>query len=423
MGAHFNWETGFNIPLVLGHIAECRMIDKDGRVSFKSHEYHFWLPVLESAVRASENATYLKHHCIVQALNDTSLTLKNSDAFLQRCEAAHHQLSSRSKSKFIVVMSMTYSGPPLFARMTDAGASIHWQPKSGSKFMRATHKAREGLANVRLNHNVPEEPAEITNLLVHVSAYDPFHAHELAADSMDSLRGILNLFINSNRGVNPFSRIGRPHAVNRFRPGPYRTVHNPDGSLATDTFWYEHRWLHETPTAKFKEIDKLKKNLIEWWSRLQRNPLRNHIRHGLLRYCRALDLHDAEPALLEMWGALETLTGTQHVKYDVTIKRTARLFVDRDDAGQVAHHVRLRRNSTIHAARTLNQQEADAILVQAETLVSQVLFFCMRDGKRFVDKSELFSFLDLSLDKTTLKRKVALSKFFVEYQERHVGKS
>jgi hypothetical protein len=107
----------------------------------------------------------------------------------------------------------------------------------------------------------------------------------------------------------------------------------------------------------------------------------------------------------------------------VTVDRTVRLFLDRDDARQVAHHVRLRRNSTIHAARTLNQQEADTILVQAETLVSQVLFFCIRDGKRFVDKSELFSFLDLSLDKTTLRRKVALSKFFVQYQERDIGKS
>jgi hypothetical protein len=423
MNANFNWESGFNNPLVLGNIADSRMIGPDGRVSFKSHDYYFWLPVLESAVRASEHATYLKHHCIVQALHDASLTLKNSEAFLQRCESAYTQLSSRPKTKFVVVMSMTYSGPRLFARMKDADASIQWQPNPRSKFMHAVAKARAGLVNVRRSHAVPDDPPEITNLLVHVSAFDPYHAHELAADTADSLRGILNLFVNSNLGVNPFSRIGRPHAINRFRPGPYRTVHKPDGSLATETFWYEHRWLHEKPTVKFKGADKFKKNLAGWWSKLQRNPLRTHIRHGLLRYCRALDAHDAEPALLEMWGALESLTGTQREKYDVTVDRTVRLFVDREDARQVAHHVRLRRNSTIHAARTLNRQEADAILVHAETLVSQVLFFCLRDGKRFVDKSELFNFLDLSLDKTKLKRKVALSKFFVEYQERYLGKN
>jgi hypothetical protein len=286
--------------------------------------------------------------------------------------------------------------------------------------MRVARKMREGLADIRRNHNVPEEPTEITNLLVRVSAYDPHHAHDIATDSMDNLRGMLNLFVNSNLSVNPFSRLGRPHAVNRFRQGPYRTVHKADGSLATETFWYEHRWLHESPTVKFKGgvTDKFKKNLQGWWAKLQHNPLRNHIRQGLLRYCRALDLHDAEPALLGMWGALESLTGTQREKYDVTVDRAVQLFLNRDDARQVAHHVRLRRNSTIHAARTLNREEADAILVQAEALVSRVLFFCLRDGKRFVNETELFSFLDLSLDKTALKRKVALSKFFVEYHDR-----
>src|SRR5205085_574672 len=149
--------------------------------------------------------------------------------------------------------------------------------------------------------------------------------------------------------------------------------------------------------------DKFKRNLQGWWAKLQHNPLRNHIKQGLLRYCRALDLHDAEPALLEMWGALESLTGTQREKYDVTIDRAVKLFVDREDARQIAHHVRLRRNSTIHAARTLNRQEADAILVHAEKLVSRVLFFCLSEGRRFQDQSELFNFLELSLNKTTLK--------------------
>jgi hypothetical protein len=425
MNARFDWEAGFNSQLVLGKIADCRKVSQDGRVSFNSHDYQFWLPVLESAVRSSAGLGHLKHRCIVQALNDASLTLKDRDAFLQRCNKAYDQLSSRPTSEFVVVMSLTYSGQPLFTRMTDGDVYIRWQANPNSKFIRVARKAREGLADIRRNHNVPEEPPETTNLLLHVSAYDSHHAHDIATESTDSLRGMLNLFVNSNRGVNPFARLVRPHAVNRFRSGPYRTVHKVDGSLATETLWYEHRWLHESPTVKFTDEgrEKFKKNLQGWWLKLQNNPLRNHIRQGLLRYCRALDLHDTEPALLEMWGALESLTGTQREKYDVTVNRTIQLFIDRDDARQVAHHVRLRRNSTIHAARTLNREEADAILIHAETLVSRVLFFCLREGKRFVNEAELFRFLDLSLDKTTLKRRVALSKFFVEYQERRQEKS
>jgi hypothetical protein len=345
MGRNFNWEQGFNNPLVLGKIAACRKIEKDARVSFNSAEYHFWLPVLESAVRVSDKVGQLKHRCIEQAVGDAALTLKECDAFLRRCEKAFSQLSSRAKTDFVVVSSVTYTGQPLFSRMKDGTVRLQWQLSSKSKFMRGVRKSRENLSTVLLSHKIPREPAELTNVLARVSAVDAHDADAIATDSIDTLRGMLNLFVNSSRGVNPFSMLSRPHAVNRFRIGPYRTVHNVDGSLATETFWYEHRWLHETPTVQFKEggTKKFNESLKGWWAKLQNNPLSSHIRLGLLRYCRALDQHDAEPALLGMWGALESLTGTQRDKYEVTVNRASQLFVDKEIARQVAHHVRLRR--------------------------------------------------------------------------------
>jgi hypothetical protein len=421
----FNWEAGFDNPRVLGNVAACRKIGADGRVSFDAYEYHFWLPVLESAVRVHEDVgQQLKHRCISQALNDAALTLKDCGAFLQRCDTAYERLTTRSKQKFVVVSSMTHSGEPLFSRIVDEDVCIRWQPKPNSKFMRKIREARNGFAKERQNHNVADEPADLTNLLAYVSAYDVQDAHTLATDAIDCLRGMLNLFVNSNRGINPFARMSRPHAINRFRTGPYRTVHNLDGSLATESFWYEHRWLHETPPVKFSPggTEKFRKNLQTWWVKLHRSPLKNHIKQGLLRYCRALDLHDAEPSLTEMWGVLESLTGTQREKGDLTVDRTVQLFIDRDEARQVANHIRVRRNATVHAARTLNQLEADAILVHAETLASRVLFFCLEEGKRFTDRQELYNFLDLKLDAAKLKRTMVLSKFFVQYQTRKPGK-
>lgn len=421
----FSWESGFDNPRILGYLAACRNIAANGRVSFNSYEYQFWLPVLVSAVRVHEDVgQQLKHHCISQVVNDATLTLKDCDAFLQACETAYDRLTARPTQKFVVVSSMTYSGEPLFSRIVDGNVQIRWQPAPNSKLMRSVRKARDGLANRRQNYKVADDSTDHTNLLAYVPAYDAYDAHTLATDSIDCLRGMLNLFVNSSRGINPFGRLARPHAVNRFRAGPYRTVHNLDGSLATETFWYEHRWLHETPSVKFDTggTEKFEKYLQTWWTKLQQNPLKNHIKQGLLRYCRALDLHDAEPALTEMWGALESLTGTQREKGDLTVDRTVQLFIDRAEARQIANHIRVRRNSAVHAARTLDQHEADAILVHAETLASRVLFFCLEEGKRFTDRSELYNFLDLKLDAAKLKRAVALSKFFVQYQSRKPGK-
>jgi hypothetical protein len=417
----FTWETGFDTPRILRNLASCRMIDKDGRVSFRSGEYRYWLPILETAVRADDTVgQQLKHNCIVQAVNDPAVSLMHADLFLQRCGSACDALTGRPKRNFVVVSSLTYAGEPLFSRLADGEVHVQWQqPRSTTKFMRNVLTARESLQAQRRNHNVPEQPAGFANLLVHVSAYDTHDAHTLATNAIDSLRGMLNLLINSNLQVSPFGRIGRPHAINRFRSGPYRTIHNLDGTLATETFWYEHRWLHETPTVKFTSAKEFgEKALRVWWSKLQHNPLGNHVRQGLLRYCRGLDLHDAEPAILEMWGALETLTGTQREKGDLTVDRAVQLFIERDDARQMANHIRIRRNTSVHAARSFDFAEVDAILVQAEELVSRVLFFCLKEGRRFANQHELYDFLDLRLDEAKLRRTTTLSKFFVEYQRR-----
>lgn len=416
---HFGWESGFDNLRVLRELAACRKIGADGRVAFASYEYRFWLPVLETAVRAQEDVgQQLKHICVSEAVNDSALTLKDGAAFLERCETAYERFTARPKQNFVVVASMTYAGDALFSRIVDGDVCIRWQTKPTSKFMRNVRESRNGLAKERQKYNVADQPSDFTTLFIDVSAYDVHDAHTLAIDSLDCLRGMLNLFVNSNRGVNPFGILLRPHAFNRFRVGPYRTVHKPDGTLATEIFWYEHRWLHETPLVKFDKTEKFRKNLQKWWTKLQRSPLRPHIKQGFLRYCRALDLHDPEPSLTEMWGALETLTGTQREKGDLTVDRTVQLFIDRDEARQVANHIRVRRNSTVHAARTLNQHEADAILVHAETLASRVLFFCLEEGKRFTDRSEFYNFLDLRLDAAKLKRTMALSKFLVQYQSR-----
>jgi hypothetical protein len=89
---------------------------------------------------------------------------------------------------------------------------------------------------------------------------------------------MLNLLVNSTRGINPFGRhFHTPHAVNRFRRGPYQTLHNADGTLAVDMFWYEPRWQHDFETVKFQDsADNWKKVLCDAWSKFQRNPLTLH---------------------------------------------------------------------------------------------------------------------------------------------------
>jgi endonuclease YncB( thermonuclease family) len=101
----------------------------------------------------------------------------------------------------------------------------------------------------------------------------------------------------------------------------------------------------------------------------------------------------------------------------VIVSRIVRLFKDHDDARQVAMHLKLRRNATVHAARSPAYDEVDAVLLQAETLVGQILYFYIQQGK-FRNQQELIDFLDLSMNQEHLLRHRQLISQFIKYQNR-----
>ena len=413
----FRWREGFNSQLILSEFESARTV-KDGQCSFKAHEHAFWLPVIRSAIEVKESAELLADRCISDALSDAALALNDPVAFLARCDRAYIYFSSLPKTDFVVYSTLTYTGPKPLNVVKTGDARIRWQPSEKSSFARRALKGRQSLSTMLKVRRISTHSDRLTAVVVHISALNAYEAQEKATDALDLLRGLLNLLVNSSRSINPFADLTAPHAVNKFRRGPFQTVHNPDGSLASETFWYEPRWLHDHDTVKFKDPPGYRKSIRKWWNKLHDNPLRDHIRAGLLRYCRALDHHESDAALLEMWGALEFLTGTQNEKYDVTVSRIERLFRDRDHARQIANHIRLRRNRSIHSARGLDSNESNAVLIHAEMLVSQILFFCIKNGHRFADRNELLEFLSISYDEELSRRRNKLSKYFFEYQKR-----
>jgi hypothetical protein len=411
---HFEWVRGFNNNRILSKINKIRKIDGQ-KCSFEAGDYAFWLPVLNSAIRADRTAERLKMKCISSALSDAAITLSNADLFLPRCEQEFEKLFKRPKSKFVLYTTVTYSGPKLIDWIADDNARIYWQPSSSGNFLLKAKQAQEAQAFRRRASNVTADESNLTPIIVHVFAYDALDAFEIANDYIDRFRGMLNLLINSGDSVNPFAQLSAPHAVNKIRRGPFHSIHHPDGSLATETFWYEARWAHDAPSIKFKDPPDYKRSLQRWWRKLQDNPMREFISDVLLGYCRALDLHEADASLLGMWQVLEKVTGTD--KYDLLIDRLVRLFRDHEDAREIANHIRLRRNQTVHSAHNISR-EANSILIQTETLASQAIFFYINNATKFENQKELFDFLDLPLDQRKLRRQQKISEFFVKYQNR-----
>jgi hypothetical protein len=76
----------------------------------------------------NRNAELLKAKCISAALSDASINLNNPDAFLVRCDQEFEKLSRRTRSRFVLYTTITYSGPKLIDWIADDNARIYWQP-------------------------------------------------------------------------------------------------------------------------------------------------------------------------------------------------------------------------------------------------------------------------------------------------------
>ncbi|WP_441234485.1 hypothetical protein [Bradyrhizobium sp. 930_D9_N1_4] len=410
---HFQWERT-NISLLLSKFAEARNVDGQ-KCSFDARAYHFWFPVLGTAVRAmTPEAARLKERCISASLSDSFVTLRDAEAFLLRCDQQFEVLSKRTKTQFVLYTTITYSGPRLVDWISEGRNRIYWGPSADGNLLRKIRTSQAAIESKRASLKLPTDD-DLTPVLVHLSAYDAADAFETANDCIDRFRGLVNLLINSSKSINIFAQLSQPHAMNRIRRGPLHTIHRKDGSLATETFWYEHRWLHHVPSIKFSNSQDYRRSVQRWWRMLQQNPMHEFIADALLRYCRALDMHDADASFLGMWQVLERLTGTD--RYDQLIERIVRLFKDPDDTREIAKHLRLRRNQAVHSTSSISE-EADVILMQAETLASRAIFFLIKHAAKFKTIDEYYSFLDLPLDERRLKREREIADFFLKYKNR-----
>lgn len=420
MAKSFRWEAGFDPAFLLRQIDEIRSV-ANGKSSFSSYEYHFWLPVINSAIVATGRAKAFKSNVITKALSDGSYDLrKPAEEFLALCETKLSQITSAQLTDYVVFCRVTHQGPRLLTEIVDGDTKIVWDPPTKSAVYRkvlATRKS-DTLQHVKESCGVNDDEDGLTAVLIFVKALNPKNGYEIAIDALDSLRGVINLPINAQRSINPMPGLSNapPHAINRIRRAPYQTVHKLDGSFATEILWYEPRWSHSSKPIKFIEpIANHRKVLMKRWRKVKSSPLSEILSEGYVRYCRALDNHDRDVSLMELWSTLELLLGTY--KNDELVSRVVRLFDEETTARQLAEHIRVRRNSTVHAASGPDHLEADTVLLQAQRLVARALSFLTDADIPFKSAKEFHQFLDLPLDTKELARQQKLIGEFKNYRQ------
>lgn len=418
--SRFSWEKGFDRNFILKKIDECRNV-ADGKCSFVGSEYPYWKPVLSSAIRADNMSRAAKQNCIGAALNDAACSLTNHDKFLDRCNLEYRKLSERGGREFVVYFTVTYDGPKLLNWISDDGTRLYWQPSANSALLNKCKLARTELSSLLKSRNVPDDVENLTDILIRVDAFNFYEAMEKARHTVSKLLGIINLIANGSRGLPTFagfSLLMKPRAINCFRLGPFHTVHDPTGKLFNQMYWYEPNWIREGTTTKFSgDPAKTRKDILGWWRKCQSSPLKELIGLGLRRYSDALDLANVDETLLGLWSTVEHITRTQNHSYDETILRLRRLSGDNQEAVQVAEHIRYTRNSFVHAANSVESDQALVIGHQAEWLVRILLGFIIKHGSNFKSVDDYSDFLKLRGDAGGLKRQAELISIFIRIRE------
>ena len=255
-----------------------------------------------------------------------------------------------------------------------------------------------------VSHTVPEDYLPVR---AYVKARSVEEAYEVGQNAIDFVRGLWNLCWNmGGQGFRISS--GRAAPVNKILLGPTRTVHNADGELAEENFWYNPGYYGPMPlanrlTEKWDAIQKFERKARRAIKRSASSTLLTRL---VVRYVRSLDEEILETSFLKLWTLLEILTGTRPGdSYDLTIKRTSRLFVNPNLHAEILRHFRVSRNIAVHQFES--PEFVEQLLFQLKFYVETTLRRLIFDG---APAQEFWDLLDLPANIDILQNRIRLAK-------------
>ena len=250
---------------------------------------------------------------------------------------------------------------------------------------------------------ISDPPNNYADVSVSVSARTTAEAAEKALERVDYVRGIWNLW--KNRGYSMRHSSGQRNPVNTILLGPIHTLHNDNGSLATESWWYEPQY--QGPVDLFRDKVKAEK-MLEFMGKFRGLLYKSHYKDELIqavvRYVRSLDSRDWDDAYLRLWGVLELLTGTVSESYAVTVRRASYMFSDKEYAHQVLTHLRDYRNKSVHVGS--DSGDIEALMYQLKRYVEVLIEFHVANNYRFTSIADAAEFMDMPNDKSLIDAKI-----------------
>lgn len=410
-----SWNDKYKPDLIANRLEQIKTIDKKtGKASYSGFEHHDLLAVLCSIARLSEDIPETEKHGIIlhstfSAGERGTITAKS---LLKEISILEHEFLRKDKINYIMAALLSIKNNIKIPIYYIDSSLITFSHELPPIFI----KNRETLYS-KVDHIVEKLPPDYLAVRVFVKARSVNEAWEQALKKLDIIRGIWNFSLNRLTWLS-ISYGGRPEPINKILLGPFHTLHERNGKLATETFWYEPHF--KTSKSPYEFDKKENYNYFLSFTKSIRNKInkcsyKEFISEAIIRYTQALDYPDYDVSFIRLWSVLELLTNTTFKEtYEKTIKRTAFIFKDYDFHYQVLNHLREFRNKSVHTGSSDNEDKK-TYLYQLKRYVESLLSFHLANKFKFPDLSSVTDFLDLSPSRKLLLKNWKLYKKGVRF--------
>ena len=385
---------------LIDRLKAARVSSPTGQVGFHAVPFDFITSVLESGIDFTTEIPEadrrgLIHRGVKEASKQARFDLDLFEKQMALCENEYLSLPPRD---YVLACSLRITNYKGVRRTSLGNATISFHRGLPVRFDRTA--LSEQMQELSLS-----VPDNATHVLVRVSARTLSGAFENAQSSIDLMRGLWNYGLNA-RVVRRFHS-GPPRPVNAILPGGVYTLHEPDGRLIPETFWYDQQTFRDSWTYNpDKHWPHAQAVALRFRARLRAIKYRADLETAFVRYTRALDHSDHDICFHRLWNVLEYLTVPPPGKYDKLISRAAFVAPQKDHrlTCLVLEHLREVRNALIHEGGAHSNMEA--YVYQLKRITELVLRFHLRNGMRFNSRGQAAEYLDIPTDLAILKQRV-----------------
>jgi len=406
-----DWKKDYAPDPVLAKIGKTARVHENGKTSYITSSSVFGMEdlkhVLASGLVLSAKIPSSLHADIVgDGINDALCKAKGKltrEGVMQAVREVEGRYLRLPKENYVLATSISLKCPLPYCRLRRDKRCIIFTPSLPKSFDQSSLR-------VRVSTLFHREVLPNDYYMVRTGCTGR-NFQEAAVDALDTLalfRGIWNFWLTRGRASR--SLCGDPDQVAEISLDPIRTLHMPNGKLATDTIWYDSHYRKPVKCKKITSKAWLELREVDSWTRKRMSRSKDggdFLTQAFIRYAVALDEPSMDHTFLRLWSLLEFLTQTtKETRSKTTIRRAAFLCSEREYAIKELEHFRDMRNRAVHEDDLT--RSSDIPVYQLKSYVDRLLLFLLVRCNMRETKAEMAEFLDSPCSLDALEKKIRM---------------